>query len=152
MADAGITGADQLAKLGRRFKAAGKGDLRKELLAGIRKSNKPTITRIRQSALELLPKAGGLAAIVAKSKIGTRTRLSGESVGVEIKGTGIHNIRGMNAGRLSKPVFGNRDNWVRQSITPGWFNKPIEADAPRIRREIDEAMRHVATKIEKGHR
>lgn len=147
-----VRGADQLEALGRRFKAAGeegKG-LRKELLAGIRSTNKPTIAMIRTSALDVLPKRGGLAAIVARSSIGTRTRLAGNAVGVEIKGTGKVNIRRMNAGSLRKPVFGNRENWVAQSITPGWFNKPIEADRPRIQAGIEKSLQTVARKIEKG--
>jgi len=147
-------GADQLASVGRRLKAAGdegKG-LRKELLAEIRKAGKPTIQEIRARAREILPHSGGLADRVASAAFGVRTRLAGNRVGVEIKGTGrsVKNLRAINAGRLRKPVFGNRQVWAEQSVEPGFFDEPIEANVPVIRQHIKEAMQATARKIERG--
>lgn len=147
-----VTGADDLERLGRRLKATGSGDLRKELLAGIRKTNKPTIAAIRAGTSSKLPNGGGMAAIAAKTKIGTRTRLSGQRVGVEIRGTSrqIKGLRALNAGRLRHPVWGNREVWVEQAVEPGFFSEPIEKDEPRIRRGIQEAMADIARKVERG--
>lgn len=150
MPDFTITGAKELEKLGRQLKEAGHGGLRRGLLAAIRKSNKPTIAKIRLSALERLPKRGGLAAEVAASKIGTRTRLTGGSVGVQIKGTGLRNLRTLNAGKLRKPVFGNREVWVEQDVPEGFYDDPINADKPRIQRSIQQAMHDTAKQITRG--
>src|SRR5690242_12010056 len=86
--DLRVTGADDLERVGKRLREVGAGDLRKELLRGIREAGKPVILDVRKSALETLPRRGGLAALVAKSKFATRTRVSGKNVGVQIKGTG----------------------------------------------------------------
>lgn len=144
-----IEGAEQLDQLARRLKVAGDRELRKELLAEIRKSAKPTIPEIRDSALDTLPKAGGLAEKIAKSKIGVRTRLSGD-VGVQIKGTGVHNIGRLNKGLLRKPLFGNRSYWFNQAVRPNWFTAPIKRDEPRIHNGIRRAMDNVGRKITRG--
>jgi hypothetical protein len=142
-----VTGADDLEKLAKRLKASGDKELRKELLRGIRETNKPTIAKIRESAAENLPRRGGLAAKVARETIGTRTRLTGPSAGVTIQ---RKRGRGLNEGRLRKPVFGNRKVWREQAVKKGWFDDPIEADAPRIREGLQKVMRDVATKITRG--
>jgi len=142
-----IRGAEQLDELAKRLKAAGGNDLKKELLRGIRETNKPTIAKVRKSAAENLPRRGGLAAQVAKESIGTRTRLTGNSAGVTIS---RKRGRGLNDGRLRKPLFGNREHWYAQAIPKGWFTKPIEDDAPRIRDGLQKVMGDVAAKITRG--
>ena len=141
-----ITGAEDLEKLARRLKDAG-GDLKKELLRGIRETNKPAIAAVKESARQNLPKRGGLAAMVAKDSIGTRTRLTGNSAGVTIQ---RKRGAGLNAGRLRHPVFGNRSVWKEQAIAKGWFDKPIEDDAAKIRANLQQVMQDVASKITRG--
>lgn len=151
MADFEVRGANQLEEVARRLKAAGAGDLRKELLAGIRAANKPVIAEIRASARENLPKSGGLAALIASSSYGTRTRTSGNSVGVQIRGTSrsVKGLRALNAGRLRHPVFGNRSTWVEQSVTPGFFSKPIEKSKEELRHGIETVLADIAKRIER---
>lgn len=144
-----VTGTDELVRLGRNLKEAD-AQLKKDLLRGIRETNKPVISHIRESARDTLPKAGGLADVIARSKIGTRTRLSGKNAGIEIKGTGVHNLRAINAGKLRHPLFGNRGSWSRQSVKPGFFDEPIEKDLVLIQRGIEQVMADTARKIEKG--
>ncbi len=149
MSDFRVTGAEDLEAVAKRLKQAGSGELRKELLRGIRQTNKPTIADIRASARDRLPHGGGLADIVARSSIGTRTRLSGKNVGVEIKGTSgrLRNLRNLNAGRLRHPLFGNRKHYYEQPVEPGFFDDPIEKRADEIRRGIEEVMADVARKV-----
>ena len=51
----------------------------------------------------------------------------------------------MNKGTWRHPVFGNRNAWVDQKVTPGWFDKPVETHRNRIfeqiERAIDDALR-----------
>lgn len=147
MTDFEVRGAGELELLAKRLKAEGGNDLKKELLRGIRETNKPTIAAIRRSAEDNLPKRGGLAAKVAKETIGTRTRLTGNSAGVSIA---RKRGRGLNAGRLRKPLFGNKAHWYSQAVARDWFNKPIEGDAPHIRDGIQKVMHEVAAKITRG--
>lgn len=142
-------GARQLAAVGRRLKEAGAGGLRRELLATIRRSAKSAIPDVRASAERTLPSGGGLAALIAGSKIGVRTRLTGR-VGVQIRGDSPRSIRAMNRGRLRHPVFGNREVWVTQQVKPGWFTDPLQKRAPAIQRDIRQAMSDIARRIEKG--
>jgi len=148
--DAGVKGAEKLEALGKRFKAAGGPPLRRELLRGIRESNKPTIARIRERADAELPHSGGLAEQVASNRIATRSRLSGRSAGVRITMTGRMSLSSLNAGRLRHPVFGNRSVWVQQSVPAHWFDDPVREDLPQIRQKIDGVMKDVARKIERG--
>jgi len=141
-------GAAELEAIGRRFKAMSGTPFRKELLRGIRETNKSTIAEVRANARATLPARGGLAALVAASKIGTRTRLSGASAEVQIKGTGKLNISDLNRGRLRHPVFGDRSTWVEQTVPGGWFDNPINQEPPRIRSGIGGALADVARKIE----
>lgn len=147
---AGVRGAEKLEALGKRFKAAGGPALRRELLRGIRESNKPTIARIRESAADKLPHAGGLAEEVSSNRIGTRTRLTGRSAGVRITMTGRISLSSLNAGRLRHPVFGNRSVWVQQTVPAHWYDDPVHEDLPQIRKKIDGVMKDVARKIERG--
>jgi len=142
-----IRGAEQLDELAKRLKAAGGNELKKDLLRGIRETNKPTIAKIRRSAAERLPRRGGLAAKVAREPIATRTRTSGKSAGVTIQ---RKRGRGLNEGRLRKPLFGDSGHWYDQRVAKGWFTKPIEDDAPQIRDGLQRVMRDVAAKITRG--
>ena len=150
--DFDLYGVNQLERLGSNFKQSGNRELKKKLLAGIRKTNQPTIKSIRASAGDTLPQRGGLADEVARSKFGTRTRLTGQKVGVEIRGTGrnVRSLRQMNEGKLRKPLFGNRKNWYEQNVEPGFFDEPIKKDLPRIRAGIKKAMDDTAKEITKG--
>lgn len=145
----GGQGAHQLEVLARRLKATGDRELRKELLRGIREGTKGTKPKIANSLASRLPKRGGLAARMATSRITTKTKLSGRTVGVTLEARAPHDIRGMNAGRLRHKVFG-REQWVDQDIEPGVFTDPIEEDAPEIRDAVQRVMRNLADRIERN--
>lgn len=148
--DVVVKGEEDLLRLSQRLKEAGRNDLKKELLRGIREGNKATISAIRRNALETLPSSGGLASLVSKSRIGTRTRLSANRVGVQIKGTGKVSLSSINAGQLRHPVFGNRNAFVSQSVPAGFFDEPVEHDLPQIVAGINKAMQRVTDSIERG--
>lgn len=144
MIEVEVEGAENLATLARALKQLGAKDLRRELYSGIQRAAKPTKGKVLASARSSLPSSGGLAALVAASKVSTRTRATGKNPRVTIEARNGHDVRSMNAGRLRHPVFGTRA-WVTQSIPAGWFSDPIEDEAPAMRREIETTMRRVAT-------
>lgn len=145
----GGPGAHQLEVLAKRLKATGDRELRKELLRGIREGTKGTKPDITRSLATRLPKRGGLAERMATSRISTKTKLSGSTVGVRLEARAPHDIRSMNAGRLRHKVFG-REQWVDQDVEPGAFTDPIEQDAPEIRSAVERVMRDVAHRIERN--
>lgn len=147
MRSTGLEGADQLAELGRRFKVAGNGDLRKELLAGIRTAVKRMIPAVQQGAEDRLPRAGGLAASVAGQKFMARTSLA--SGKVSLTGSGMKSLTDIDKGKVRHPVFGNRSVWKQQSVTPGFFSGPIESHLPEVRAEVEHVVASVVKKLEK---
>lgn len=144
-------GADDLAELGKRLKAAGSGGkgLRKELSKRIRDEAKPTIAKVKANARTTLPSRGGLAARVARSRISTRTTTQGRNVGVKITGRDGYNIRAMNEGTVRKPLFGNRSRWYTQAVPKGWFSDPIEDDAKQFRDAAGRAIKDIRDRIER---
>lgn len=149
-ADIRITGSSQLSTLGLRLKEAGAGKVRRELLAAIRAGAQPALPDIRSSARANLPRAGGLGEQVADQPFSVRTSLAASGGRVSIRGTGMKELRDINAGRVRHPVWGNRDVWKQQEVPEGFFSEPIEKKAPSIREQIAIAMTNIARQIGRG--
>ena len=145
-----VSGANQLAALTRRLKAAGEGGLKRDMLRGLREGAKPLVETAHASALENLPKKGGLNEIVAAQKIVVRTRTSGGNPGVRVVGVSREHLKDMDAGRLRHPVFGNRKAWVTQQIKPGWWSDALMAEVPKVRRALIAVLAETARKVERG--
>lgn len=150
MADAGVDGARDLEVLASRLKGADR-QIRKEMLASFRKVGKPIIADVRSVARSTLPSGGGLAALVAGSAYGVRTKLTGD-VGVRIQGTGrtVRGLRTIDNGLVRHPVFGNRSAWAVQPVTAGYFTKTVQRNLPTIRDGISDAMERTAQQITEG--
>lgn len=147
MSDFSVRGSHDLAVLARRLKDAGRGDLRKELLKGIRTAAKEAIPDIRQSAYRTLPRRGGLAQRVGSQPYTTRTSLALSGAKVTIVGRGMQELADIDAGRLRHPVFGNRSTWAGQSVTPKFFSGAVERRAPDIRKQIESSINDIAKQV-----
>jgi hypothetical protein len=57
-------------------------------------------------------------------------------------GRGGRKIRQREEGRITHPLFGNKDRWFTQTagMKPGFFSTPAERSAPRVRDKILEAI------------
>lgn len=151
--DASISGAEQLRALSRDLKAAGS-DLRKQLPKAMREAAKPIITEIRTEALATLPAKGGLAALVSKSRITTKTRTTGDRAGVRVTGVrtkdgGRMDLKALDRGRLRHKTFGHRP-WVNQAVSPGFWSKPFDRSAPHVRRELLAAIDRIREEFSRG--
>ena len=142
-----INGTDQFLKLSKALKHAGRTELRKELNKGIKRAAKPLIPKARAEALSRLPQRGGLAKQIAKEPARVQVR-TGRTPGVRVVvGKKRGGAQQANRGVIRHPVFGNREVWVDQKVTPGWFDDPMKAGAPAIRRDIEQAMEDIADQI-----
>ena len=150
-----LKGTEQMAALGRRFKAAGDPahGLRRELLAALRSAGAPLIKDAKAAARERLPKAGGLNERVANEPITMRNRLTGPSVGVRIVTT-TTDTRGADRGTIRHPVYAkgqNRDSWkwVNQPYPAGkgWFTDTLESHRPEVTAYVLMVLRLTAEKI-----
>lgn len=149
--DVTIEGAEKLQALAKALKQVGDKELRKELFSSLQRATKPTREKVRANLAADLPHAGGLAAIMAASRLSTRTRAAGKNPAVRIEAKAPHDLRSMDKGRIRHPVYGNRKKWATQQIEPGVFSKPIEEDAPQIRDEILSGMESVALRFLDKH-
>jgi hypothetical protein len=141
-----IRGAEQLAELSRRLKEAGNKDLQRELSKGITQAMKPVRPALRASARKTLPRKGGLNVRVARAKITTRRNRQG----VRLQAGGPRSqVDEINQGRFRHPVFGDRSEWVTQSVAPGWWDRPTNDLRADVQRELLAAMRRVAAKLDR---
>lgn len=142
-----IRGADEFFRLSKALKHAGRTEMRKGLNRGLTTAAKPLIPKARAEALRRLPKRGGLAAQVAKEPMRVQVR-TGSDPGVRVvvgkKGGGA---QGANRGVIRHPVFGNREVFVDQKVQPGWFDDPMKAGGPSIRRDLEHAIQSVIDEI-----
>ena len=142
-----VRGADQFFELSKALKHAGRTELRKELNKAMRVGAKPLIPKARAEAMRRLPQRGGLAKQVSKEPARVQTR-TGKDPGVRIVvGKRNGGARQANRGVIRHPVFGNRDVWVDQQVKPGWFDDPMKASAPEIRRALEQGIEVVAARV-----
>ena len=142
-----IRGADKLGRVSKALREAGAKGLKKELLRGINKATKPLRVAAKVSAATRLPRRGGLAKRMAKTRMSTKTRTGRDpSVRISAAANAVRDPLRVDRGRIKHPVFG-RGPWVLQDVTPGWFRTPLEKGAPIVRPEIIQAMDDVAEKI-----
>lgn len=109
-------------------------EFRAELRAGIKLASSPLLRAVQHSALDTLPKHGGLNAWVARARYSTSVVMSGNRVGIRVKGTKSgHDLEAVDAGEVRHPVFGKwRAGVPPTRVEPGYFTKPMLASAPIV--------------------
>lgn len=147
-----IRGSVELERVSRRLKEVGDTELRKQMLAGLRREGKPLIDAVKASVGDYLPTGGGAADAVRSSSFGVRTRTSGPRASVRIVGVGrrVNDLRRINAGTLRHPVFGNREAWVSQRIRPGFFDRPMESRKPLVQSRMQRVLEDIARRVERS--
>jgi hypothetical protein len=145
-----IEGAEQLARLSKQLKDAAAKDLQKELNQAINRALKPVKADIRASAATTLPKRGGFAKQVARSRITTRKRTSAKAAGIRLVASNTISLYHPDKGEIRHRKGGDINAGKVQRINPGWFTKPAEAANPKVQAEIVQAMDTIARKIVRG--
>jgi hypothetical protein len=150
--------ASELEALAFRLRRAGEQDLARELARAMRDAVGPVPGKIRGGLKPRLPDryAGTLGADLDIKTIsrnsGSATADAAESVYAQTRSGGKgRKLRRLDAGLLTHPLFGDREHWYTQAgtsqgVTPGWFTVPASIAAPRIRAELERALRDVAAK------
>lgn len=144
-----IRGSEELRRVAAELKDIGDGQLRRDLLRGIRDATKPGIEAVRQSAREKLPKRGGLADRVASQGYAVRTSAAGRSAKVSVVGKGMKGLGRIDRGQVRHPVFGG-DTWVTQNVPPGFFTEPLERRVPNIRDAIEGVIKDIEHQIDRS--
>jgi hypothetical protein len=146
--------AAELEALAFRLRRAGDGGLVREVTAAMRDAVVPVQDEIRAGLKPRLPNR--YAAVLEEDvRLGVNVRTNERDPGVSVTGTALgkaRKLRTLDAGRLTHPVYGNREHWRTQeepSVQPGWFTGPAEAAGPRVRAAIERALEDVAAKAVK---
>ncbi|HEY3261366.1 MAG TPA: hypothetical protein VGJ95_14045 [Pseudonocardiaceae bacterium] len=155
-----VKGAQDLRELTQALKDAGAKDLQKELYRGINRAMKPLKEVARKAAREGLPKRGGLADTIARSKITTRRVVNKRRnmYSVRLVATSGHDIRALDRGKLRWPVFPEEGSdrsewtWKKRDIKPGWWSEPLKRASGIPREEILQVMADVKRKLEAAAR
>lgn len=153
--DMELAGGEAFYRLSKALKAAGDGDLRKELNKGLRAAGKPLIKDTRAEALRILPKRGGLAKLVAKEPQRVQVRTGATTAGVRIVvGKKRGAARAANRGLIRHPVFASHDlarkewAWVAQRVKPGWFDATLAGKGPDVvKPELQAAIQSVVNQV-----
>ena len=153
--------AAELEALAFRLRRAGDTELLREVTKAMRDAAGTVEEDIRAGLDPHLPDRYA-SELNADLRIGTNVRTNERDPGVAVTGqagsfggTGHaagrgRKLRYLNDGRLTHPVFGNREVWRTQEVTPGWFTGPAQAAGPRVREAIEQALADVADKAVKG--
>jgi hypothetical protein len=146
--------AAELEALAFRLRRAGDGGLVREVTRAMRDAVVPVQADIRAGLGPLLPNRYA-AELDADLRLGVNVRTNDRDPGVSVTGTArtkARKLRNLDEGRLTHPVFGNREEWRTQeepSVQPGWFTGPAEAGGPRVRAGIEQALADFADKAVK---
>lgn len=123
--------------------------LKKELYKALNRAAWNLRKEARQEARDRLPSRGGLAGRVAKSRISVRRRFGSRSPRITIAATGnpVEQVRQIDRGFVRHPVWGDRETWVTQKVSPGWWTDPMEKSGPGVRKGMQEAIRNFINKV-----
>lgn len=141
MADLNTT-ADELESIARHLRLAGDVELVREVTRAMRRAVEPVKEEIRAGLKPKLPDRYA-AVLDGGVRLGVNVRTSDRDPGVTLTGTPTgkaRKLRYLDAGRLTHPVFGDRETWRTQEVEPGWFTGPAQDADPRVRRDIEQAL------------
>jgi hypothetical protein len=146
-----VEAASELESIARHLRRAGELDLVRELNAAMRRGVQPVPQAIRAGLKPKLPDRYA-ETLDADLALGISVRTSDRNPGVSVTAKArakTRKLKYLDAGRLTHPVFGDREVWRTQelpSVQPHWFTGPVTDAAPRIRGELERALEDVAAK------
>ena len=142
--------AQEFADLAKNLTAVGLDGLKRELYQALDEAAAPLARQIggADHLKEFMPKRYA-AVLDADLQITTHKRTGGADPGVTLliraptRTRGGRKVRQRNEGRITHPVFGDRQNWKVQvkGMRPGFVDSPVERYGPAVRDKILEAVR-----------
>lgn len=135
-------------------------DGRREVTRALRRRIREPIPSVRAAikrrALDVLPRRGGLAVWVSRTKVTAKLTLSGRAAGVRLKGGrnskgGRTDTRSIDKGLVRAPSWGRRSEaaWHSQRVPGGFFTGPtVEGD--QWRRSVVDAVDDALVVIRRG--
>lgn len=147
---------NDLAKLARALKGLGDGkEIPKEFRKALRTGATPALARAKAAALAIPSKQNGgrrgLRAAMARA-MSVQIKLGGPDarVAIRVSNTGEKGImpRLFNrSGGWSHQVYGNENNIVHQTGSPGWYDNAMIASGPEVRDELLKVLKQFEDKL-----
>lgn len=138
--------AVQLGDIRTRLQEAGETGLVRSLSNAIGRAVEPLEREIRDGLAPKLPDRYA-AVIDADLEVQRRTFSDPDGARVSVyartRGEAKRKLRRLDDGVLWHPAWGDRKSWHEQQVTPGWFSRPCEDSAPRVRKGIIQALNNV---------
>lgn len=137
-------GSAMLNALGERFERAGGRVLEEAVQKALKESLELVEAEIKETAMRILPKKGGLNRWVAEVPIFERSKqMRDHYFGAwVISHKEGHSLVDVDRGRIGHPIFSderNKSEWVYQTIPAGYFSKTIKKNLPFIKKAIERA-------------
>lgn len=139
----GVTGQAKFREFSAKLKLADK-DIVTGFRKAVQKALKPLGGKIRESALRVLPKRGGLAARVAAAS--QRTSIGVNNIRLATKSN--YEIGKIDKGVVRHPVFGHMNRWVAQEVHPGFWSTPVQEAGPDVRVQVEQVLEDVKRKLD----
>jgi hypothetical protein len=146
-----VRGADQLAKMAKRFRAQGRAGIVREMVKEVRNEVKPIQAAQRRevSGLQHAPTEWKrYASKSARIRVTTGARSAGVRLTVAGKSQEAKQARRLNRGSWRHPLFGDRDSWFPQTVRPGWFDGPAKKGEPVVRARILQILDRYMRRLE----
>jgi hypothetical protein len=147
--------AREFADLARNLRAVGEDGLKRELYQAIDDAAAPVAAEIGNvSHLRDFMLNRYADILAADLRVSTHKTTGGADPGVTVLvraptvGRGGRKVRQRNAGRITHPLFGNKERWFTQTagMVPGFVDTPVERAAPQVREKVLEAVRRITEK------
>lgn len=133
---------------------------RKEVLKQLRKEIREPVPAVRKaikaSALDTLPKRGGLNVWASKTRVTAVIRVTSRSAVVRLRGSrkspkGKSDLKRLDLGKVRHPSWGRRGRgqWHNQAVTPYYFGRPV-IGAREWRQAVDRALDSALRTIRRG--
>lgn len=172
--DLRVVGAREFFLLAADCRDAARGDLGRELRAGLRASVAPTRAAIRAAAGKLMPHSGGYAAVLVPALRVQPKEQGGYGIRLVVSAKGqreLRDARALDRGVLRHPVHGRRHRrlwtagrprrripggqlvanpWATTRVPPGFATRTFDRQKDQIVDRLSEAMGTVANKISGG--
>lgn len=128
----------------------------------LRTAVEPIRDEFRAEVDDVVPKSGGMAALVKRSRFIVVKRLGGSrpTLNIRIKRKQRAHLAIMNEGRLRHPVHGRPGltrkqwRWVDQTIRAGMWDRTLERSVPGVqdalRESVTEALEATVRAAERG--
>jgi hypothetical protein len=136
--------AAELRDLGRDLRRAGEA-IRRQAGRTLDREGLPVGRRALAEGAAVLPRRGGLAALVADGRVTSTVRVGGTGATVTLTvDSSAVNVSALDDGPLRHPVFGNRAAWVSQSIEANWWTSRVKAEESRLADQLERDLADVA--------